>query len=97
MASTAGIPRQPIAEAPYDVVAAHAPVDMHGRRNLSEYGVQVVTDALSAAGVECGPYDERIREWLGRFDATTAVTVASWLLRAHEAGQARGTFDAAEH
>jgi len=87
---TAGIPRQPIRDAPYDVVTAYAPVDMDGHRDLAEYGRRCVAAALKEAGTELGAYDQRIADWLGGFDAVTAVTVASWLLRAHDAGTGEG-------
>ena len=81
------IPRQPLQEAPYGVVHDNAPRDLHGHRDLTAYGRRVVGEALAEAGIELGAYDERIAEWLGQFDAVTALTVASWIVRATEAGR----------
>ena len=85
-----GVPHEAMEQAPYDVVGAHAPVDMDGRRDLTGYARNVVYAALEETGVDLGAYDRRIADWLGGFDAVSAVAVASWLVRAHEAGQASG-------
>lgn len=39
-------------------------------------------EVLTAAGVETGAYDERIVEWLAKWEWSTLVTVASWVQRA---------------
>ena len=74
---TRNIPRTPIEEAPYGVIPSDDLVD--GSRAM-------VAAALAEAGVDLGAYDERIVNWLGAFDAVTAVTISSWIVRAHAAG-----------
>ncbi len=38
------------------------------------------------AGIELGAWDRRILEWMAGWDASTVLTVASWLARARAAG-----------
>jgi hypothetical protein len=40
-------------------------------------------------GVELGTWDRRVAGWLAGLDTSTALTIASWVLRAREAGQQR--------
>jgi hypothetical protein len=40
-------------------------------------------------GVEMGAWDRRVARWLTELDTSTLVTVASWIVRAREAGQER--------
>ena len=40
-------------------------------------------------GVELGAWDRRVAGWLSGLDTSTALTIASWIVRAREAGQAR--------
>ncbi len=40
-------------------------------------------------GVELGAWDRRVAGWLAGLDTCTALTIASWILRAREAGQER--------
>jgi len=40
-------------------------------------------------GVELGAWDRRVACWLAGLDTATALTVASWIARAREAGTAR--------
>ena len=40
-------------------------------------------------GVELGAWDRRVAGWLAGLDTSTALTIASWILRAREAGQER--------
>jgi hypothetical protein len=40
-------------------------------------------------GVVLGAWDRRVAGWLTGLDTSTALTVASWIARAREAGQAR--------
>ena len=40
-------------------------------------------------GVEMGAWDRRVAGWLAGLDTCTALTIASWILRAREAGQER--------
>lgn len=44
-------------------------------------------DVLAAAGVELGAYDERIIEWLGKWEWSTVATIASWVQRSQEASK----------
>jgi hypothetical protein len=41
------------------------------------------------AGIELGAWDLRILGWLAGWDASTVLTVASWIARARAAGPAR--------
>ena len=41
------------------------------------------------AGVELGAWDQRILGWLAGLDASTVLTVASWIARSRAAGPAR--------
>jgi hypothetical protein len=38
-------------------------------------------------GVELGAWDLRVVRWLAGLDTSTALTIASWIARAREAGQ----------
>ena len=42
----------------------------------------MLTDALTAAGVELGAYDERIATWLAGWEPHTVAVIASWITRA---------------
>ena len=41
------------------------------------------------AGIELGTWDRRVAGWLAGLDTSTALTIASWIARAREAGQGR--------
>ncbi len=41
------------------------------------------------AGVELGAWDRRILGWLAGWDASTVLTVASWIARSRAAGPGR--------
>jgi hypothetical protein len=41
------------------------------------------------AGVELGAWDRRVAGWLAGLDTSTALTIASWIARAREAGPER--------
>jgi hypothetical protein len=41
------------------------------------------------AGIELGAWDQRILEWMAGWDASTVLTVASWIARARAAGPGR--------
>jgi hypothetical protein len=41
------------------------------------------------AGVELGAWDRRVAGWLAGLDTSTALTIASWIARAREAGPGR--------
>jgi hypothetical protein len=40
-------------------------------------------------GVELGCWDRRVAAWLAGLDTSTALTIASWIARAREAGPGR--------
>lgn len=41
------------------------------------------------AGIELGAWDQRILSWLAGLDASTVLTVASWIARSRTAGPGR--------
>ena len=41
------------------------------------------------AGIELGAWDRRVLAWMAGWDASTVLTVASWLARARMAGPGR--------
>ncbi len=41
------------------------------------------------AGIELGAWDQRVLCWLAGWDASTVLTVASWLARSRAAGPGR--------
>ena len=41
------------------------------------------------AGIELGAWDRRILEWMAGWDASTVLTVASWIARSRAAGTPR--------
>ncbi len=47
----------------------------------------ILADVLG--GVELGAWDRRVADWLASLDTATALTVASWIARAREAGPLR--------
>ena len=57
-------------------------------RVVSEAGRSVVL-AEVLGGVELGAWDRRVAGWLAGLDTATALTVASWIARAREAGPLR--------
>ena len=48
---------------------------------------QILADVL--AGIELGAWDLRILGWLAGLDASTVLTVASWIARSRAAGPDR--------
>jgi len=48
---------------------------------------ELLADVLE--GVALGAWDRRVAGWLAGLDASTALTIASWIARAREAGQGR--------
>ena len=42
----------------------------------------MLTEALAAAGVELGGYDERIVSWLAGYEPQMVAVIASWITRA---------------
>ncbi len=41
------------------------------------------------AGIELGAWDRRVLEWMAGLDASTVLTVASWIARSRAAGTPR--------
>lgn len=78
------IPTGPIAEAPWDAIPNPGPLAPQGTADAMRR--QVLLDALD--GVELGAYDHQIMTWMAQWDGPTVATVASWLLRARQAGRA---------
>ncbi|MGD6757321.1 hypothetical protein [Streptomyces sp. BH105] len=64
------------------------PIDsepLGSRHRSSDEQEAILRDALLAAGVEIGQYDDRIVQWFARFaDWGTFATMTSWLQRAAE-------------
>jgi hypothetical protein len=42
--------------------------------------------AEALAGIELGAWDRRILKWMAGWDASTVLTVASWIARSRAAG-----------
>lgn len=60
-----------------------------GAGKMAPHNRRMLGRALEAAGVEMGRYDDRIVEWLSRWEPETVAVVAGWIARAHAAGQAK--------
>lgn len=75
------IPRTPLEVEPLDL-ALQTPAG-----DLRQVGREVIAEALTTSGVELGRHDRRIAEWLGMWELSTALTIASWIVRAHETGR----------
>ncbi len=80
-ASPYRIPRTPLDAEPLDLTRRTAPED------LVQTGRRVFAEAFRAAGVELGRHDRRIADWLATYELSTVVTIASWIVRAHDAGR----------
>lgn len=67
------------------------PVDrepMGSRHRSREEQEVILRDALLAAGVDLGDYDERILRWFAEFaDWSTFATITSWIQRAGDASR----------
>ena len=48
----------------------------------------MLIDACAAAGVRTGDYDDRIIEWLARWEPATCAVIAGLIARAHQGGKA---------
>lgn len=72
------IPRHPLDTEPYQI--------LQGSPDLAEAGRELLRQALTEARVDLGAHDEKIAHWVGGIEAPIAVTVASWIVRAFEAG-----------
>ena len=73
-AARAGVPAGPLESAPGGFVP-------EAERSVVLAGV--------LDGVELGAWDRRVAGWLAGLDTATALTVASWIARAREAGPLR--------
>jgi hypothetical protein len=51
--------------------------------------VQAEILAHALAGIELGAWDQRVQSWLAGLDASTVLTVASWIARSRAAGPGR--------
>jgi hypothetical protein len=78
------------------VQAVYAAFDRDpGAGKMAPHNLAMLTDALSAAGVELGAYDERIAAWLARWEPQTAAVIAGWVGRARAPEPGSGTLAAA--
>ncbi|EFE72620.1 predicted protein [Streptomyces viridosporus ATCC 14672] len=73
---TAAVPTGPIDREPLPTRGEPLPSAAEQEATLRE--------VLAAAGVEPGAYDDRIIEWLARWEWSTVATIASWVQRAAE-------------
>lgn len=77
------IPRTPIETEPLDLWREHR------GENMAQVGHETLRAAFIEAGVKLGAHDARIAAWLGNtWELSTVVTIASWVVRAFEAGRA---------
>ena len=60
-----------------------------GVGKMAPHNHRLLCEALSAAGVELGAYDERIAAWLANWEPQTVAVIAGWVSRASAAGGAR--------
>lgn len=67
--------------------SGHGPMTDELRALLVREDAALILDELEAAGVELGDHDRRIIAWLAGWEYSTLVTIASWIKRAHAAGQ----------
>ena len=51
--------------------------------------VQAEILAHALAGIDLGAWDQRVQSWLAGLDASTVLTVASWIARSRAAGPGR--------
>lgn len=49
----------------------------------------LLLDALAKAGVTLTPFERRRQTWLAGSGFSTAAVIASWIVRAHAAGESR--------
>ena len=64
------------------------PVEASPRGFVPKDGqVEILAGVL--AGIELGVWDRRILEWMAGLDASTVLTVASWIARSRVAGTSR--------
>jgi hypothetical protein len=73
-AAPRGVPAGPVEAAPRGFVP-------EGER------AEILADALG--GIELGAWDRRIAEWLAGWDASTVLTIASWIARSRIAREQR--------
>jgi hypothetical protein len=52
--------------------------------SLSDAHLRILTDAITGAGVDLGPYDQRIVRWLANSDSPTVAVIAGLITRAAE-------------
>jgi hypothetical protein len=64
------------------------PVEVAPRGFVPE-AEQAAILAAALAGIELGAWDRRIVGWLAGWDASTVVTIASWIVRSRAAGPLR--------
>ncbi|MFF4749984.1 hypothetical protein ACWD5R_08030 [Streptomyces sp. NPDC002514] len=66
-----------------DIVIPKGPFETEPRARYinKDTAQQLITDALTAAGVELGAYDRRIVAWQAGWDSSSIVPLVSWLRR----------------
>jgi hypothetical protein len=70
-----------VTAAPFGIPAGPIESEPRGFRPDDEQEA-ILRDALQAAGVELGAYDDRIVRWLAGWEWSTVAVVASWINRA---------------
>ncbi|MFB7500090.1 hypothetical protein ACFC09_36325 [Streptomyces sp. NPDC056161] len=67
-----------------DIVIPEGPFETEPRAQYigKDTALELITDALAAAGVELGAYDRRIVDWQAGWDSSSIVPLVSWLQRA---------------
>ena len=66
-----------------EVRAVYAAFDADpGAGKMAPHTRRLLAQALEAAGVELGAYDERIAAWLAGWEPHTVAVIASWITRA---------------
>ena len=58
-------------------------------RGFAPQAEQAAIVAAALGGIELGAWDRRVAGWLAGLDASTVLTIASWIVRARAAGVAR--------
>ena len=71
---SAGVPAGPLESAP---------------RGFVPQEQRIVILAAVLDGVELGAWDRRVAGWLAGLDTSTAMTIASWIVRSRAAGPGR--------
>jgi len=60
-----------------------------GAGRMAPHTRRLLGQALRVAGVDMGQQDERVAEWLARWEPQTVAVIAGWITRASQAGDTR--------